>query len=140
MANSYEEANIITIERNKDMIEIADSNIRNASLSNRINIQEGDALNILNQIDGTFDLIFIDGAKGQYKRFFEMTKDLTVIGSVIISDNILFRDLEINDKNKRYKTIIKRMKDYIRYINALDNYKTSILNTGDGLALSVRIF
>lgn len=137
MAKAFPESKIYTIERDPKMIALAKENIRKSELNN-IYLIQGDALDILEDLNYKFDLIFIDGAKGQYEKFFKLIKELTEANCLIVSDNILFRNLELNEENKRYKTIINRMKEYIKYLYSLEEYKTSILNIGDGIGLTIK--
>ena len=84
-----EDVEIITVERNEKMIEKAKENIKLAGFENNITILEGDAEEILKEVEGPFDMIFLDAAKGQYKLFYDMIIDKLRIDSLLISDNIL---------------------------------------------------
>ncbi len=134
------EVEIITTERNPVMLEKAKKNIKDAGLEDRISILEGDAQETLNTVDGKFDMIFIDAAKGQYKMFFDMVIDKLKIGGIVISDNILYKGMIASDDLvvRRKKTIVKRMRDYLDYICQSDYLDTSIIPIGDGLAISYK--
>ena len=84
----------------------------------------------------TFDFIFIDAAKGQYMKFFEMCYDLLIENGIIFIDNIMFRGLvtsEEKDIPKRYKTIVNRLKQFIEKLNY--EYDFVLLPFGDGVGL-----
>ena len=84
----------------------------------------------------TFDFIFIDAAKGQYMKFFEMCYDLLNENGIIFIDNIMFRGLvtsEEKDIPKRYKTIVNRLKQFIEKLNY--EYDFVLLPFGDGVGL-----
>lgn len=139
-ANSVEDVEIITVERNPEMISLAKENIKKANLCDRIKILEGDAEEILKNIEGEFDVIFLDAAKGQYKLFYDMVIDNLKVGGLLISDNILYKGMVAHDSFvvKRKKTIVKRMRSYLDYICSCENLDTSIIPIGDGVALSYK--
>lgn len=131
---------ITTIERNPKMIELAKINIEKANLTNTINILEGDAEEILQTLNDSYDLIFIDAAKGQYLDFLNKCISLLKAGGILISDNILYQGMIATDQLvvRRKKTIVKRMREYLKYICNSEQFDTSIIPIGDGVALSYR--
>ena len=131
---------IITTERNPVMLEKAVENIKKAGLEDKIKILVGDAQETLKDIDGEFDMIFIDAAKGQYKMFFDMVIDKLKVDGLVISDNILYKGMIASDDLvvRRKKTIVKRMRDYLDYICQSDYLDKSIIPIGDGLAISYK--
>lgn len=134
------EVEIITVERNEKMIEKAKENIKRAGLENKITILEGDAEELLKTIDGEFDMIFLDAAKGQYKLFYDMVIDKLKVNGLLISDNILYKGMVAHDDFviRRKKTIVKRMRNYLDYISNCDYLDTSLIPIGDGVALSYK--
>lgn len=140
-ANSLDnDVEIITVERNEEMIKLAKENIKKAGLLDKITILEGDAEEILKDIEGEFDLIFLDAAKGQYKLFYDMIIDNLKSGGLLISDNILYKGMVANDTFvvRRKKTIVKRMRNYLDYICSCEYLDTSLIPIGDGVALSYK--
>ena len=140
-ANALEgNCEIITVERNEKMIESAKENIKKAGFENVITILEGDAEDKLNEVEGPFDMIFLDAAKGQYKLFYDMVIDKLKVDGVLISDNILYKGMVASDEYviRRKKTIVKRMRSYLDYICSCDYLDTSLLPMGDGVAISYK--
>ncbi len=131
---------IITTERNPVMLERAVENIKNAGLEENIKILVGDAQETLKDVEGQFDMVFIDAAKGQYKMFYDMVIDKLKVGGLVISDNILYKGMIASDDLvvRRKKTIVKRMRDYLDYICHEEYLDTSIIPVGDGLAISYK--
>ena len=131
---------ITTCERNPVMIERAKENIKRAGLEDKITILEGDAEETLKTIDGEFDMIFIDAAKGQYQLFFDLVIDRLKKGGLVVSDNILYKGMVAHDDFvvRRKKTIVKRMRNYLDYICTCDYLSTSLIPIGDGVALSYK--
>lgn len=135
-----DDVEIITVERNEKMIEKAKENIKLAGLENNITILEGDAEEKLKEVDGEFDMIFLDAAKGQYQLFYDMVIDKLKVDGLLISDNILYKGMVAHDDFviRRKKTIVKRMRNYLDYICTCNYLDTSLIPIGDGVALSYK--
>ena len=142
MAQVSENSYIITVEKSEDMAEIARKNIVAAGLNERIDVITSDAADVLPTFsDNTFDLIFLDAAKGQYNRFLPHCIRVLHEGGVLISDNVLYQGTVATDELwiKRKCTIIRNLREYIKEIMENNQLKTSILPLGDGVAVSYRI-
>lgn len=131
---------LYTIERRKDMIELANSYIKESGLESRIKILNGDAEDILPTIKEKFDLIFLDAAKGRYLDFFNESLKLLNNEGIIISDNVLYKGMIASDKYvvRRKKTIVKRMRTYLDHIMNHPQLTTCVIPIGDGIALSYK--
>lgn len=136
-----EDVEIITVERNEKMIEKAKENIKLAGFEENITILEGDAEELLKTVDGKFDMIFLDAAKGQYQLFYDMVIDNLKVDGLLISDNILYKGMVAHDDFviRRKKTIVKRMRNYLDYISNCDYLDTSLIPIGDGVAISYKL-
>lgn len=133
-------ARITTIEKRKDMADIAEVNIEKSNYKDKIKIIHGDARIIIPMLDEKFDFIFLDAAKGHYLDFFKKSTKLLKTGGIILSDNVLYKGMVANDELviRRDKTIVKRMRHYLEYLSKLENYETSIIPIGDGVALTYK--
>ena len=140
MAEATENTEITTIERMPNMVELAKNNINNTIYKDRITIIEGEAENILPNLEEKYDFIFLDAAKGQYIEFFNHCMELLEPEGIIVSDNVLFRGMVASDELviRRKKTIVKRLRRYLKYINEIEGYISSIIPIGDGVALTYR--
>lgn len=140
MAKAMEEGHLISIERNIDMISLAQANITKSGFTNRIRILQGDAEEILPDLKDSFDFIFLDAAKGQYLQFFKYCISNLSKGGIIVSDNVLYKGMVASDDLvvKRKKTIVKRMREYLDYICNNENLESSIIPIGDGIALTYK--
>ncbi len=134
------EAKIITVERSEKMIEQAKMNFERSGFGENITLLEGDAEELLKNVEGEFDMIFLDAAKGQYKLFYDLIIDKLKVGGLLISDNILYKGMVADDAlvMRRKKTIVKRMRNYLDYISNCDYLSTSLIPIGDGVALSYK--
>lgn len=131
---------ITTIERDETMIEIAKKNLEKYSFQENIEILQGDCLEILEGLQGTYDMIFMDAGKGHYNHFLPHCLRLLSDQGVIVADNVLFRGMVASKElvKRRKITIVKRMKSYLDLVSKDENLVTTILPMGDGIALTVR--
>jgi predicted O-methyltransferase YrrM len=137
-----ENGHITTIEKWEPRIEQAKINFKRAGVEDKITLLEGDAADWLSKLTGTFDLIFMDAAKGQYIHFLPDVVRLLAEGGVLISDNVL-QDGEVLDSRyvveRRNRTIHSRMREYLYTLKNHQGLETSIIPLGDGIALSVKV-
>lgn len=136
-----ENGHITTIEKYEPRILKAREHFRQAGMEERITLLEGDAEEILHQLTGTFDFIFMDAAKGQYIHWLPRILELMHEGSVLFSDNVL-QDGDIIESRfaveRRNRTIHSRMREYLYTLTHMDELQTSIIPIGDGVTLSVK--
>lgn len=137
-AKISDQITVDTMELSEEMISIAKINIEAAGLSNRISIIPGDATITISEIEGEYDCIFLDGAKGHYVHMLDDCLKLLKPGGLLISDNVLFRGMIASDElvKRRKITIVKRMRKYLEEISDRPMLETSIIPIGDGLAVS----
>lgn len=138
--NTSDKTIIDTIERRRDMVELAEKNIKALGYEDRINVLEGEALDILENLDKKYDFIFMDAAKGHYKEFFDHCMELIEPKGIIVCDNVLFRGMVASDElvKRRKITIVKRLREFLKYISDIKGYTSSIIPIGDGLAIIYR--
>lgn len=136
--SKYSNANITTIEKSKDISEIAKANF--SKYNKKINLINMDAKKALNNFNQGFDFVFIDANKSQYEYYFNESLKLLNENGLIVCDNILFRGEITNDDliNRRHITMVKNLRKFLSYITNLDDYVTSIIPIGDGISLTTR--
>ncbi|EYE89676.1 O-methyltransferase [Fervidicella metallireducens AeB] len=135
------DCSITTIERDDNMYSLAVENIKKQGLEKRINIIKGDAMEVLEKIEGEYDLIFLDAAKGHYDHFLPLCLKHLKINGLLISDNVLFRGMIASNELliRRKITIVKRMRKYLEHISNMSELETVVLPIGDGIAMSTKI-
>ena len=132
-----EDGIIDTIERDTERVKKARENIKKAEVENKINIYEGDAVEILPTLDNKYDVIFIDAAKGKYPFFLKEALRMINKNGVIFADNILYKGYVMSDYNKhKQRTAVRNLREYIKEVSENPNLETEILEVGDGLAIS----
>jgi predicted O-methyltransferase YrrM len=135
------DATITTIENYEPRIPIANANFKRAGKDGQITLLEGDAMEILPTLEGPYDFIFMDAAKGQYINFWPEVKRLIKDGGVIVTDNVL-QDGDIIESRyavtRRNRTIHKRMRDYLYELTHDSDFTTTILPLGDGVSISLK--
>ena len=132
---------IVTIERNPDMAVKAKENFERAGLTRRITLVQGDAIEVLDTLDGLFDTIFLDAAKGQYSKFLPKCLNLLEEGGILITDNILYRGIVASEElaPRKHITIARNLRKYLYEITHSDRLETTILPIGDGVGISRKI-
>lgn len=128
---------IDTIEREHDRVSEANENIKKVGVENRINIIEGDAVEILPTLSQKYDVVFIDAAKGKYPFFLKESLRMLNKDGIIFADNILYKGYVMSDYNKhKQRTAVRNLREYIKLVTENPKLKTEILEVGDGLAIS----
>lgn len=137
-----EDCHITTIEKYEKRIPIAKENFKRAGREDKITLLEGDAAEILKELNGTYDFIFMDAAKGQYIHFLPDVVRLLKEGGLLVSDNVL-QDGDVLESRfavtRRNRTIHARMREYLYELTHHSLLETVILPVGDGSALSVKV-
>ena len=137
-----ENCRITTIEKYEKRIPLAKENFKKAGKEEQIVLLEGDAVEILKELDGFYDFIFMDAAKGQYIHFLPDILKLMPIGGLLISDNVL-QDGDVLESRyavtRRDRTIHSRMREYLYALKHNEQLRTDILPIGDGVTVSVKL-
>ncbi|MDD6217756.1 MAG: O-methyltransferase [Selenomonadaceae bacterium] len=139
-ANAAEGVEITTLELSEERARLARSFMEESPYNSQITILTGDAGKLLEEISGRYDFVFIDAAKGQYPDYFRKIQPYLADDAVIAADNVLFRGYVRGgvEAPRRFRTIVKRLREYLSMVENNPEYTTSIYDNGDGLAVSVR--
>lgn len=136
-----EGAHITTIENYEKRIPVARENFKRAGREKQITLLKGDAMEVLKTLSDTYDLIFMDAAKGQYIRYLPEVMRLLAPGGILVTDNVL-QDGDVTESRfaveRRNRTIHSRMREYLYELKHMEEFQTSIIPLGDGVALSVK--
>ena len=137
------ECHINTIEKYGKRIPVARRNFKKAGEEGRITLLEGDADVLLKELEGrSFDLVFMDAAKGQYLHWLPQLLKVMPVGAVLISDNVL-QDGDIVESRfavqRRNRTIHSRMREYLHTLKHMEELETAVIPIGDGVTISTRI-
>lgn len=136
MAKEIEKNNgkLYTIEIDEERYNLAQENFKKSGLKNIVSIK-GDAVEEIKKIDENFDFVFIDASKGHYLEFFEDSYKLLNKNGIIFIDNIMFRGYLYKEYPKRFKTIVRRLNEFIEYIYSREGGEFVLLPFGDGIGL-----
>ena len=143
--NRLIDSEIYTIERNEKMYNEATKNIKAINKENKIHIIYKDALEAFDDVkDLEFDMIFIDAAKAQYVKFFNLYTPLLKKGGVVFCDNMLFHGLVLDEANydnlsRSVRGLARKLKAFHDELLSNESYKTSIFDIGDGISISVKL-
>ncbi len=136
---------IYTIERNEKMYNEALKNIKSINKEDEIHIIYKDALDAFSDVSFLeFDLIFIDAAKAQYMKFFNLYTPLLTKGGIVFCDNMLFHGLVMDEENyknlsRSVRGLARKLKDFHNDLLNNKEYKTSIFDVGDGVSISIKL-
>ena len=135
------DCHITTIEKYEKRIPLAKENFKKAGREDRITLLEGDATEILKELEGPYDLIFMDAAKGQYIHFLPDVLRLLAPDGLLFSDNVL-QDGDVLESRfavtRRNRTIHSRMREYLTMLTHTPELTTSVIPIGDGVSLTMK--
>lgn len=138
MALANPKLKVVTIERDEERYLEALKNVKKFDLEDRITLLFNDALEV--NLHDKFDLIFLDGAKGQNINFFEHFKDNLEQGGYIVTDNIGFHGYVTKDeseiKSRNLRGLVRKIKAYIEFLKSNPDYITTFHDKGDGIAVT----
>ena len=136
-----EECSVTTIEKYEKRIPLARRNFIRAGREDRITLLEGDAMELLKGLEGPYDFIFMDAAKGQYIYYLPELLRMLSAGGILVSDNVL-QDGDVIESRfaveRRNRTIHARMRKYLYMLTHCEELTTSILPIGDGVTVSIK--
>lgn len=136
-----ENCKIITIENYEKRIPVARDNFKRAGKEAQITLIEGDAMEVLKGLEGSYDFVFMDAAKGQYIAYLPEVMRILSPEGILVSDNVLQNGEIIESRfvvERRDRTIHSRMREYLYTLKHHEELETSILPLGDGVALSIK--
>ena len=139
MALIDKDIKITTIEKDYDRYLMAVNNIKYNNLDNQIDIIYNDAKEV--ELTKEYDLIFIDASKGNNKYFFEKFKNNLSNNGVIITDNLSFHGLVEDEtliKTKNQRGIVRKIKDYLLFLDNNEEFITEYISVGDRISISRR--
>lgn len=132
-------ARLTTIELEEKRYLEGKKNFALFGVSDRVNAYLGDAGEILSMMDGQFDFVFLDGPKAQYEKYLFDLKRLMKKGAVLFADDVLLYGWVSGEEptpQKRH-SIVDKLRSYLEKVTSDEDFITSVLNVGDGVALSV---
>ena len=133
------EATVTTMELDEDRYLEAKQNFKKLGVESRVNSYLGDAFEILTMMDGEFDFIFLDGPKAQYEKYLYDIKRLLKKGGVLFSDDVLLYGWVSGEEEtpQKRRSIVEKIKGYLDVLTNDKSFMTSVLNVGEGVAISV---
>lgn len=132
------DCNLISIEKDQNKVLIAKQNLKNAGFEGRFQILYGDAGDLIATLEQKFDLIFLDGPKGQYVKYLPILKNLLMPKGTLIADNVYFqgRVLAQGFVPHKHRTIVVNLRKFLDQICIDPDFQTRVLDIGDGISVS----
>lgn len=143
MLSASSEATLNTIELSESSAALARYNFGQFGMSERVNVFVGDAREIVPQLTGEYDFIFLDGPKGQYETFFPYLTELLTVGGSLVCDNVLYKGLVEHvpdDKRHKHITVARNMRAFLDDITTNPRYHTTLYRIGDGVTVSTKLW
>ncbi len=139
MLQTLPNARLTTIELEEERYEEAKQNFADFGVEERVNAYLGDAAEILAMMDGQFDFVFLDGPKAQYEKYLFDLKRLMKKGAVLFSDDVLLYGWVsgVEPTPQKRRSIVEKIRSYLQTLTSDEDFRTSVLDVGDGVALSV---
>lgn len=133
-------AQLTTVEREKAFYDEALKNFAAFGFTDRVNAVLGDAGEVIGGLEGEFDFIFLDCAKVQYVKYLPRLKKLLKRGGVLFADDVLLYGWITGEAEipKKRKMLAAHVKEYIDAVTSDGELFTTVVNCGDGVALSVK--
>ncbi len=133
------DARLTTMELEEERFAEAKQNFADFGVSDRVNAHLGDAGEILAMMDGEFDFVFLDGPKAQYEKYLFDLKRLMTKGAILFADDVLLYGWVSGEEPtpQKRQSIVDKIRSYLHTITQDEAFITSVLNVGDGVALSV---
>ncbi|WJP96996.1 O-methyltransferase [Macrococcus bovicus] len=133
---------VTTIERNPEMYDLAVQNVKHFNYEKQVRLIFADAAEAFEKVnDREYDILFIDAAKAQSKRFFELYSPLVKKGGLIITDNILYHDFVGNIeivRSRNVKQMVRKIEKYNDWLKEQTDYTTNFIDLGDGMSISIK--
>ena len=138
MLSAYENSTLTTIEKDMERFEMAKNNFKDLQLESRVTLLNGDAIDLLDNINQKFSLVFIDGPKGQYFRYLPKILNLVNNDAYIIADNLSIHGIVTPDGfvKHKHRAMVVNLRKFIFEIETNPNLQTEILEIGDRISVS----
>ena len=139
MLQACPNARLTTIELEEERYVEAKKNFADFGVAERVTAHLGDAGEILAMMDGQFDFVFLDGPKAQYEKYLFDLKRLMRKGAILFADDVLLFGWVSGEEEtpQKRRSIVEKIRSYLNVLTADEDFITSVLNVGDGVALSV---
>lgn len=140
LLKASEKAVLHTVERYEKSFYEAKGNFEKFELSDRVTQFMGDALDVVNELDGGYDFVFLDCNKSKYKDLYPKIKELLKSGGILFADNVLFRGYITGEVKAphRHNTIKNNMREFLRLISEDSDFITTVFDVGDGVSISLK--
>lgn len=130
-------ANLVTLEKDEKMFNLARINFEKEGVSDRVNIILGDCKDYIEKEEGKFDFIFLDGPKSHYLEYLPHLVNMLNKGGMIFCDNVLFQGLvkSENEPPKKFRTIVNNLRKFLEVVENDKMLNSQVLDIEDGICI-----
>jgi predicted O-methyltransferase YrrM len=129
---------VVTIEPNDEMIRASEDYLGRAGLRDQVRIERGKALDVMPRLNETFDLLFIDAVKEEYRRYLDLGLERLKPGGLVIVDNLLWGG-KVADESEQSDSSTLALRDFNHYFANHPQLLAEVLPVGDGLGYAVKV-
>lgn len=131
---------ITTIDLNVDRAKRAIGYFKRAGIEDQVEVLFGDARKIIPTLEGDFDFVFVDAAKGEYPDYLNLVLPCIAPGGMLVVDNVLFRGWVVPDSKfaPKYDRLVGHLREFLTNLTQNSDFQTSVLPLGDGVSVSIR--
>ena len=131
---------VVTIEPSDEMISAAKNYFDCAGVSDRVRVEKGYALEVIPRLNETFDLLFLDAVKEEYRGYLDLALPKLRTGGVVICDNLLWGGQVAGEiRSPDQKTSTEALREFNQYFVNHPQLRAEVLGVGDGLGYGVKI-
>ena len=138
LANADKNARLFTMDIDEKSLSLARDTFKELGISDRVTIYTGDAGDIVKNLTGSYDFIFLDGPKGQYIHYFPYLYNLLEAGGVLFCDNVYFHGMTAADPGHKNRTIHVNLREFLLQLTTHDGLTSEVLDCGDGIAIAIK--
>lgn len=139
MLETCTQAHLTTVEKNEEFFSEAELNFKKLGFTDRVNAILGDAGEVIKQLKSEFDFIFLDGAKAQYIKYLPDLYKLLNCGGVLVADDVMLFGWVTGEAPAKRKMLVEHVKEYLNAVTCDERFSTTVLDVGNGAAVSVKI-
>ena len=130
---------VVTIDPSDEMIAAASGYLKRANLFNQVRIERGKALDVMPHLTETYDLLYIDAVKEEYRQYLDLGLPRLRTGGVVVVDNLLWGGRVAQPKSANDEDSTKALREFNPYFMNHPQLRSEILSVGDGLGYAVKL-
>ncbi len=138
LARGAPEASVTSIDRDPEIQERARAFLTEGEVIERVELLTGEALDLIPQLAGPFDLVYLDGDKGSYRRSLDLALQKLRVGGLLIVDNLLWRGEVADPPAEGLSENARHVETFNVYFMIHPQLRAVVLPLGDGVGVAAK--